>query len=183
MIVFTPVCFTRYTNARKEFGAVKGIIMSKSILSVALADVQLEPGSIPQEWLLSGNPETRSKLLVRSHDWIANVVVWECGAVSYKWHYDQDEAYLVLSGEGYMTDEKGVERRFGPGDVAYFPAGTNSTWRHPDHFKKVAFLKETVTRPIGFGVKAWNKLLRMVRLKGRLAFLLTVAAMTSGNPR
>lgn len=52
--------------------------MSKSIVSVALADVQLEPGSIPQEWLLSGNPETHSKLLVRSHDWIANVVVWEC---------------------------------------------------------------------------------------------------------
>lgn len=157
--------------------------MSKSIVSVALADVQLEPGSIPQEWLLSGNPETRSKLLVRSHDWIANVVVWECGAVSYKWHYDQDEAYLVLSGEGYMTDDKGVERRFSPGDVAYFPAGTNTTWRHPDHFKKVAFLKETVTRPVGFGVKAWNKLLRMVGLKGRLPFLLAVAAMTSGNPR
>jgi len=95
--------------------------MSKSIVSTALSNVQLEPGSIPREWLLSGNPETRSKLLVRSHDWISDVVVWECGAVCYKWHYDQDEAYLVLSGEGFMTDDKGVERRFGPGDVAYFP--------------------------------------------------------------
>jgi hypothetical protein len=157
--------------------------MPKSILSVSLADVQLEAGSIPQEWLLSGDPETRSKLLVRSHDWIANVVVWECGAVSYKWHYNQDEAYLVLSGEGFMTDDKGIERRFGPGDVAYFPAGTNTTWRHPDHFKKVAFLKESVTRPIGFGLKVWNKLLRVVGLKGSLAFLLAVAAMTSGKPR
>jgi hypothetical protein len=157
--------------------------MSKSILSVSLADVQLEAGSIPQEWLLSGDPETRSKLLVRSHDWIANVVVWECGAVSYKWHYNQDEAYLVLSGEGFMTDDRGIERRFGPGDVAYFPAGTNTTWRHPDHFKKVAFLKESVTRPIGFGLKVWNKLLRVVGLKGSLAFLLAVAAMTSGKPR
>jgi hypothetical protein len=157
--------------------------MPKSILSVSLADVQLEAGSIPQEWLLSGDPETRSKLLVRSHDWIANVVVWECGAVSYKWHYNQDEAYLVLSGEGFMTDDRGIERRFGPGDVAYFPAGTNTTWRHPDHFKKVAFLKESVTRPIGFGLKVWNKLLRVVGLKGSLAFLLAVAAMTSGKPR
>jgi uncharacterized cupin superfamily protein len=142
--------------------------MSKSILSIALSDVQLEPGSIPQEWVLSGNPETRSKLLVRSHDWIANVVVWECGAVSYKWHYNQDEAYLVLSGEGFMTDDKGVEHRFGPGDVAYFPAGTNTTWRHPDHFRKVAFLKESFSRPVGFTLKVWNKLLRMVGLRGRL---------------
>ena len=156
--------------------------MPKSIVSVALADIQLEPGSIPQEWLISGDPETRSKLLVRSHDWIANVVVWECGAVSYKWHYNQDEAYLVLSGEGFMTDDKGVEHRFGPGDVAYFPAGTNTTWRHPDHFKKVAFLKESVTRPIGFGLKVWSKLLRVVGLKGGLA-VLAVAAMASGKPR
>jgi uncharacterized cupin superfamily protein len=39
-----------------------------------------------------------------------------------QWHYNQDEAYLVLSGEGFMTDDKGVERRFGTGDVAYFLA-------------------------------------------------------------
>jgi len=150
--------------------------MSKSILSFALSDIQLESGSIPQEWLLSGNPETRSKLLVRSHDWIANVVVWECGAVSYKWHYNQDEAYLVLSGEGFMTDDKGIERRFGPGDVAYFPAGTNSTWRHPDHFRKIAFLKEYVPRPLGFGLKAWNKVLRTIGLKDKLMFLVFVVS-------
>lgn len=157
--------------------------MSKSIVSIALANVELEPGSIPNEWVLSGNPETRSKLLVRSHDWIANVVVWECGAVSYKWHYNQDEAYLVLSGEGFVTDDKGVERRFGPGDVAYFPAGTNTTWRHPDHFRKIAFLKESVSRPVGFGLKAWNKLLRVLGLKDKLAIFLAVAAMTSRNFR
>ncbi len=31
--------------------------------------------------------------------------------MSYKWHYNQDEAYIVLSGEGFMTDENGVVRR------------------------------------------------------------------------
>ena len=83
-----------------------------------------------------------------------------------------------------MTDDKGVERRFGPGDVAYFPAGTDTTWRHPDHFRKIAFLKESFSRPVGFGLKAWNKLLRMVGLKGgSLAFLLAMAVMTTRNPR
>lgn len=155
--------------------------MSKAVMRFPVSEVLLEPGSIPQEWLLSGNPETRSKLLVRSGDWIANVVIWECGAVSYKWHYDQDEAYLVLSGEGFMTDDKGVEYHFGPGDVAYFPAGTNSTWRHPDHFRKVAFLKEAVSRPVGFGLKVWHKVLRVLGLKGKIGLLLLAAAMTFGK--
>jgi uncharacterized cupin superfamily protein len=157
--------------------------VSKSIVSANIASIQLEPGSIPAEWMISGNPETRSKLLVRTNDWIANVVVWECGAASYKWHYNQDEAYFVISGEGFMTDEKGIEHRFGPGDVAFFPAGTNATWRHPDHFRKVAFLKEAIGRPVGFGVKAWNKVMRTLGLTSKSPLMLALAAWTSGQLR
>ncbi|MHB8526275.1 MAG: cupin domain-containing protein [Candidatus Acidiferrales bacterium] len=144
---------------------------SESILSSTLAHVELELGSIPSKWLLSGDPVTRSKLLGKSQDRLAYVMLWECGAVSYKWHYDKDEAYIVLSGEGFMTDEKGVERRFGPGDVAFFPAGTNATWRHPNHFRKVAVLKDSVWRPLGLALKAWRKLLKMVGLSGEAPFL------------
>ena len=158
--------------------------MSKSIMLANPATVVLdEVGSIPADWVISGQPETRSKILVRTHDWIAHVIVWECGAVSYKWHYNQDEAYIVLSGEGFMTDETGVERRFGPGDVGYFPAGTNTTWRHPDHYKKVAVIKESVGRPLGFGLKVWNKLLRTVGLTGKSSLILTLAAWTAWNFR
>src|SRR2546425_9321431 len=145
--------------------------MYQSIVSSTLADVKLEPDSIPSKWLLSGQPETRSKILGRSRDRLGYIVLWECGAASYKWHYSKDEAYIVLSGEGFMTDEKGTERRFGPGDVAFFPAGTNATWRHPDHFRKVAVLKEPVWRPIAFATKAWGKLLRIVGLSDKSAFL------------
>jgi uncharacterized protein len=184
IIILVSCCFSYKAHELEEFiPDHPENAMSKSIMSVALSDIQLEPSSIPKEWLLSGNPETRSKLLVRSRDWMADVWVWECSAVNYRWHYNQDEAYLVLSGEGFMTDENGVERRFGPGDVAYFPAGTNTTWRHPDHFKKLAFNKESISRPVGFGLKAWNKFLRMVGLRGKLALLLTVAALTCGKPR
>ncbi len=138
--------------------------MSESILSSTLEKVELEPGTIPKEWVISGAPETRSKILGRTRDMLGLVIVWECGAVSYKWHYNQDEAYIVLSGEGFMTDVHGVERRYGAGDVAFFPAGTDSTWRHPDHFRKVAVLKEALPRPAGYAVKAWNKLLRVLGL-------------------
>jgi uncharacterized protein len=133
----------------------------QSILSGDFNDVELETGSIPPDWVLSGNPQTLSKILGRSHDLLAHIIIWQCGAVSYRWHYNQDEAYIVISGEGFMNDEKGMERRYGPGDIAFFPAGTDATWRHPHHFKKVAILKESVWRPLGICLKLWNKFLRM----------------------
>jgi len=141
--------------------------MYESILHSTLKDVQLEPDKIPAHWLLSGSPETRSKVLGRTHDRLAYVVLWECGATSYKWHYSRDEAYIVLSGEGFMTDEKGVEHRFGPGDVAFFPAGTNATWRHSDHFRKIAVLKYSMWRPLAIGMKAWSTFLHIL---GKLGF-------------
>jgi uncharacterized cupin superfamily protein len=159
-------------------------VMSKSILKATPSEITLgETGAIPTEWLLSGDPVTRSQMLIRSHDWLAHVLMWECGAVSYKWHYDHDEAYIVLSGEGFMTDENGVERRYGPGDVAYFPAGANTTWRHPDHFRKVAFIKESVGRPAGFCLKVWSKLLQLVGITGRSPIVLALAAWIAGNLR
>jgi uncharacterized cupin superfamily protein len=155
--------------------------LSESILSATLADVELEPSSIPPDWILSGNPATRSKILGRSHDLLAHVIVWECGAVSYRWHYNQDEVYIVLSGEGFVNDEKGVEHRLGPGDVAFFPAGSSATWRHPDHFRKVAVLKESVWRPLGIGLKLWNKLLRMIGITDTSPLLGAVAPGRGGN--
>jgi uncharacterized protein len=135
--------------------------MHKSIMTATPATLELDRfGSIPTDWVLSGKPETKSKMLGRTNDWTANVVVWECTAGGYKWHYDQDEVIIVISGGGFMTNEKGEERWFGPGDVAFFPAGTTATWRHPDHFRKVAVLKESMWRPLGFALKAWKKLVR-----------------------
>jgi uncharacterized cupin superfamily protein len=152
--------------------------MSKSIVKVTPADLELESDLIPANWLLSGAPETRSKLLLRTHDLLATVIYWECGAVSYKWHYPVDEAYIVISGEGFMTDEKGVEYRFGPGDVAFFPAGTKATWRHPDHFKKVAFLKESFGSPVGLCLKACSKLLRLLGLKSGPQLLFALMSLS-----
>jgi uncharacterized protein len=129
------------------------------MLSKTLANVQMESSSIPSNWLISGDPQTKSKLLGKTSDRLAYTMLWECGAVSYRWQYTRDEAYIVLSGEGFMTDENGVEHRYGPGDVAFFPAGTKATWRHPSHFRKVAVLKDAVSAPFALAWKLWSKLL------------------------
>jgi uncharacterized cupin superfamily protein len=153
---------------------------SQPVLASILADVELESIQIPAESMISGNPEIRSKILGRTKDLLAVAVLWECGACSYKWHYNQDEAYIVLSGEGFMTDVNGVERRYGAGDFAFFPAGTNSTWRHPDHFRKVAVLKESVPSFAGTALKVWRKLLTVVGLRtAKSSLLLALAALAA----
>lgn len=151
--------------------------MAKSIVTATLAEVELEPSRIPPDWILAGTPENRSKMLMRTHDWTSIIVVWECTSGSYRWRYSQDETLVVLSGEGFMTNEKGEEHRFGPGDMGFFPAGTTCTWRHPHHFRKVAVLKESLWRPLGFYIKVWRKLLRVVGFNGGSPLMLTLTAL------
>jgi uncharacterized protein len=157
--------------------------MSKSIVTATLANVELDPSQIPQDWILEGAPSTRSKMLVRTNDWTSNIVVWECTPGSYRWHYNQDEAVFVLVGEGIMTNENGEERHFGPGDMGFFPAGTTCVWRHPSKFRKVAVLKESMWRPLGFLLKVWCKLLRTVGGSGGAPLMLVLAALMSSTQR
>ena len=153
--------------------------MAKSIVIATPSTIALEPKPepLPADWVLSGTPEARSKMLVRSHDWTSSIVAWECTAGSFHWHYNQDEAIMVVSGEAFMTTEKGdPERRFGPGDLGFFPAGTTCTWRVPEGIRKIAVLREPMWRPLGFGLKVWHKLLRTIGLTAKSPLMLAIAA-------
>ena len=139
----------------------------QSIVIATPASVELEPEPIPREWILSGAPAARSKILTRSRDWTSSIVVWDCTAGKFSWHYSQDETVLFISGEAFLLQENGQERRFAAGDLGFFPAGTTCTWRVADRVRKVAVLRESMWRPLGFGLKVWKKLLRMVGLAGK----------------
>ena len=52
-------------------------------------------------------------------------------------HYSVDETVHIISGEVFVTDDGGAERRLGPGDMAFFPAGSASTWRVPSEVRKI----------------------------------------------
>jgi len=140
--------------------------MSKSIVIAATDTADLEATRISPGWVLNGRPETRSKQLARSHDRTSCAVVWDCTAGHFNWHYNKDETLVVLTGEAFISIEKGQERRIGPGDIVFFPAGTSATWRVTSYIRKVAFLRHTMPRPLGFGVLVWNFLLRIVARKG-----------------
>jgi uncharacterized protein len=138
--------------------------MSRSIvLDSAVTMVDLEPSPISPDWILSGKPEARSKLLAKSHDGTSYVVVWECSAGRFEWHYTEDETVTIILGEVFIT-EKGGERRLGQGDMAFFPAGSSCVWRVADRVRKVAVMRKTLGYPLGFCVRAWYKLLRMAGL-------------------
>jgi uncharacterized cupin superfamily protein len=64
----------------------------------------------------------------------------------------------VISGEVFVTDETGLERRLGPGDMAFFPAGSHSLWRVPVAVRKLAVCRHALPKPLGTAVRAWRRL-------------------------
>jgi uncharacterized cupin superfamily protein len=138
-----------------------GNVMSKSIIITATASADLEPAPISPDWILNGKPEARAKLLAKSYDRNSYVMVWECTAGRFNWHYTEDETVVVISGEVYISTKQGKERRLGQGDMAFFPAGTSCTWHILDHVKKVAVFRKALPLPLGLALQAWHKLLRI----------------------
>jgi uncharacterized protein len=139
------------------------------IAAANAAELNLSP--ISPDWILSGTPEARNKLLAKSHDGTSSIMVWECTAGRFNWHYGEDETVVVIAGEVFITTENGEERRLGQGDMGFFPAGSSCTWRVADRIKKVAILRKDLPLPFGFGVRAWHKLLRIVGLRGRSSLM------------
>jgi uncharacterized protein len=125
---------------------------------------ELNPEPINEQWILTGKPVARSKIVARSNDWSSSVVVWDCTAGSFRWHYGQDELIVIISGHLVLLRDDGTERRFGAGDYVFFPAGSVANWRVDSYIRKVALLKEPMWRPLGFAMKVCNKILRNMGL-------------------
>jgi hypothetical protein len=100
--------------------------------------------------------------LARSADGTASVYAWSCTAGRFNWHYALDETLHIVSGEVFVTDEKGEVRRLGPGDMAFFPAGSRSIWQVTEEVRKLAVCRHTMPRPLGFASRAWNKFVNRI---------------------
>jgi uncharacterized protein len=140
--------------------------MANSILVTAADAVGLENAPISAEWILAGTPEARSTMLAKSQDGTSRIMAWECTAGEFVWHYPEDETVVVISGEAFITNGAGAECRLAEGHIAFFPGGSSSRWRVTRSIKKVAVLRKDLPRPVGFGVRAWHLLLRVLRLRG-----------------
>jgi uncharacterized protein len=143
----------------------------RSIILEAAALAALDPAPISPDWILAGTPQARSKMLAKSHDRTSSIMVWECTAGRFNWHYSEDETVVIISGEVFITIEKDKEKRLGQGDVGFFPAGSSCTWRINDRVKKVAVLRKDMPLALGFGVRVWNKALRIAGLRGQSSLM------------
>jgi uncharacterized cupin superfamily protein len=136
--------------------------MSLPVVFAAPADVELLPAPIPQRWIIEGAPQARSKRLAASADGTSTIIAWSCTAGRFRWNYPVDETIHVISGEVFVTDEKGTVRRVGPGDMVFFPAGSQSVWHVPHYVRKFAVCRHAMPLPAGFVLRAWNKIVRVL---------------------
>ena len=155
--------------------------MLNPIVLETAAAMELLPEPIPQDWILSGNPEATSKKLAKSDDFTSYIMVWDCTPGRFTWHYTKDETLVVVSGEVFITRENGQERRLGPGDFAFFPNGSSATWRVTERLRKVAVVRETMPRPLGLVLRGFKGVLRRAGLAGASPLIWTLAALLTDS--
>jgi len=134
----------------------------KPVVFAFPADVELSDAPIAPHWITEGTPRARATRLAVSADGTSTVMAWSCTAGRFTWNYVLDEALHVISGEAFVTDEKGEVRRLGPGDMVFFPAGSRSNWYIPHEIRKVAFCRQSMPRPVGVMLRTWNKLVDLM---------------------
>ncbi|HUC51279.1 MAG TPA: cupin domain-containing protein [Xanthobacteraceae bacterium] len=131
--------------------------MSRPILFARPADIELAADPIKPHWVLAGEPQARSQRLAESADGTSSVMAWSCSAGRFNWHYTVDETVHIISGEVFVTDHNGQIQRLGPGDMAFFPAGSRSTWNVPVAVRKLAVCRHNLPRLFGIVLRVWNK--------------------------
>ena len=134
----------------------------KAITFAVPADLKLKSAPIPADWVIEGNPQARSRRLSTSPDTTSSTMVWTCTPGKFNWHYNVDETLYILEGEVFVTNEKDEVRRLGPGDLAFFPAGSDSVWRVTKDIRKIAFCRQSMPLAAGFGLRAMNKFINIL---------------------
>src|SRR5207244_5120854 len=110
-------------------------------------DLTISP--INPAWIIEGAPVARNAILSRSADGTACTIAWDCTAGRFDWYYDFDETIHIQEGAVIVDDGHGPARRLGPGDVAFFPAGSHAIWHVEHYVRKVAFCRKILPAPLG----------------------------------
>jgi len=131
--------------------------LSQPIVYAFPADIELADDPIRANWVVEGAPRARSKCLAQSADGTSRVVAWSCSAGRFNWHYAVDETVHVVSGEVFVKGEDGQVCRLGPGETAFFPAGTRAVWHVTERVRKIAVCRYSMPRPLGRLLCLWNR--------------------------
>jgi uncharacterized cupin superfamily protein len=131
------------------------------LLQSSIAD-DLKWAPIRADWIVDGEPQARRSVLAKSQDRTSYMMSWECTPGRFNWHYPQDETVVIVSGEVFIAADGKGERRLGPGDFAFFPAGTSATWRVTATVRKIAHLREPIAFPLVLLMLGWRRVKTLV---------------------
>jgi uncharacterized cupin superfamily protein len=137
-----------------QWNSVPVVVSPKAIVETSYAPIN-------PAWILDGSPRARAATLSRSPDGTAVTVAWECTAGTFRWRFIDDETVHIVDG-GVTVHWNGDVHHLGPGDVAYFPAGTVATWIVQDYVSKIAFIRVPPPVAVSVVLKVWRRLLRVV---------------------
>ena len=129
--------------------------------------VKLAPRPIEPSWIIEGNPVAQCCVLSKSADGLASTMVWECSEGKFNWYYDFDETILILEGAIVLESDILGPTRYGPGDVVFFRDGAHARWHVEGRVRKLAFCRTAQPFALGFALRAFNKIKRMMMLSGK----------------
>jgi uncharacterized cupin superfamily protein len=136
--------------------------MLQPVVFAAPAHVWLDSNPVCPDWIIEGTPQARAKRLARSADGTSSIMAWSCTPGCFECYYAVDETAHIIQGEAFVTDDTGRIHRLGPRDMAFFPAGSRSIWRVTKEMRKLAVCRHSLPRPLGFLLRAWNKVVNRV---------------------
>lgn len=149
--------------------------MSEPTIVCSPSEVPLKPAPINAAWILAGSPVARNRELSHSADWSAWTMVWDCTGGTFEWHYDIDETVHFVEGSVTISSSQMPARRFGPGDVVFFPAGSVATWNVESYVRKVAFCRKVLPAPLLVLQKVYGRLRKVVARDAGLGALTPAA--------
>ena len=138
--------------------------INAGIITARTSEIGLEPAPFPVQWVMEGRPQAYAKEIARSRDGTMTVTIWSCTTGRFRWQYTVDETVHIVSGEVFILDHGNSERRLGPGDTAFFPAGSSSIWRVTRDVLKVAVCRCPMPRAAGLAIRIWNRISRATRI-------------------
>jgi uncharacterized cupin superfamily protein len=136
--------------------------MSRALIEIAKLTADLTPRPIEPSWVIEGRPDATWCVLSQSADGLASTMVWHCTAGKFNWYYDFDETVLILEGGIVLESDTMPPTRYGPGDVIFFKDGAHARWHVESHVKKLAFCRKTQPVWLGFALRVFLKLKKML---------------------
>lgn len=104
--------------------------------ATTISEAELTPWPLPADWIQEGSPEPAGTVISRSSDSRIVRGIWHCTPGRFRWVFSYDETLVVESGRATVELDTGDVVELGPGVIAFFGRGHESTWTVHETLRK-----------------------------------------------